>query len=340
MSECVAAPLIVLALYLLDEEAKRSTGRRLFAAGCVLGLATVLRLQLAPVLALVLLWRAIEDLRRRLRLKKELPLLAGIVLTLAAAGLLDAMTWNYPFQSLWLNFAYNALYGAADSFGREPWQFYLAGLIDHWRWYFPALFVLAALGGWRMKLPLAAALVIIAVHSLVPHKEYRFIYPAVLLILILAGMGLAQLASSLGALLARSQRRVALATLAGVAIVSALFASSAGMRPMWQSGHDLVEAAGFVSTLDPVCGIAADGTYGGYAYFHRDVPFYWLRDDAEMTRAFPGFDVLLTTKTAPPGFETLRCFGAVCVTRRPGACAPVAPRPPLRAPPVAAAAAG
>ncbi len=340
LSECVAAPILVLALYFLDGEVKRPTAGRFFAAGLFLGLATVLRVQLAPVLALVLAWRVLEYLRRRTAMKAELPLLAGIAVAVGAAGLLDVVTWRYPFQSLWLNFDYNILHGVAATFGTAPWSFYLVGLIDHWHFYFPAIIVLATLGGWRLQLPLAAAIVILATHSLVGHKEYRFIYPAVLLILIAAGLGLAQLVSWLGALSRNSLRPVAIASLAAVMLSSAFFAASASMRPMWRANHDLVDAASFVSALDHVCGIAADGTYGGYAYFHRNVPFYWLHSTDEMMRDAPGFDVLLTKMTVPEDFKKLRCFGAVCVARRSGACAPIPAAPIFLSKPVTAAANG
>ena len=334
LSECVAAALLVPALYLLDGEVKRATGGRRFAGGALLGLATALRIQLAPVLALVLLWRAVEDLHRRDSLRTELPFVIGIALALGAAGLLDALTWTYPFQSLWLNFTYNAFNGAADSFGTAPWSYYLIGLIAQWRWYFPAILLLALLGGWRLKLPLAAAIVILIAHALVPHKEYRFIYPAVLLILILAGLGLAQLMSFFGTRAAGASRGLTLAALGAVALSSAAFATSPTMRPMWNAGSNLIAAASYIHGLDHVCGIAADGTYGGYAYFHRDAPFYWLTSAAELADDAPGFNVLMTAKPVPREFSTLRCFGAICVARRPGTClsTPPAPRPFMTTP--------
>jgi hypothetical protein len=332
LSECVAAALLVPALYLLDGEVKRATGRRRFAGGALLGLATALRIQLAPVLALVLIWRAVEDLLRRIPLRTEGPFVIGVALALGAAGLLDALTWTYPFQSLWLNFTYNAFNGTADSFGTAPWSYYLIGLVAQWRWYFPAILLLALLGGWRLRLPLAAAIVILIAHALVPHKEYRFIYPAILLILILAGLGLAQLISFFGARAADASRNIALASLGIVAASSALFAASAEMRPMWGAGHDLIEASAYVHRLDHVCGIGAGGTYGGYAYFHRDVPFYWLTNAAELGDDAPGFNVLMTTQTPPQGFSILRCFGSVCVARRAGTCLPIPPRPFMTTP--------
>ena len=50
-----------------------------------------------------------------------------------------------------------------------------------------------SLGARRQKLVFAVALTIVAVHSLVPHKEYRFIYPAVLLLMLLTAACLAEL---------------------------------------------------------------------------------------------------------------------------------------------------
>ena len=39
------------------------------------------------------------------------------------------------------------------------------------------------------------AIVILGVHSGIAHKEYRFIYPAIVPLTVLAGVGLAQMAS-------------------------------------------------------------------------------------------------------------------------------------------------
>lgn len=338
LSACAAAPLLVIGLYYLDAPARGFARTRKFVAGLFLGLATAVRLQLAPALALVLLWRGIALARRRTTLRAEAPLLIGIAMALGAAGLLDALTWRYPFQSFWLYFDYNALYGVAADFGTQPWYFYLVGLIDHWGWCFPVILALALLGGRRLTLPLTAALVILATHSLVGHKEYRFIYPAILLLLITGGIGLAQLVAWFGSLSSGSARGAAFAALAGTAVASAVYAASPAMQPMWRGNHDLIEAATLVSRLDHVCGIGAEGTYGGYAYFHHDVPFYWLRHAGDLKRDAPGFDVLLTTKSLPQGFADLRCFGDICVARRAGTCAPIAPRPVFLTSPVAASA--
>ncbi len=285
-----------------------------------------LRIQLAPAALLVFIWRLAEDGHRRSARLPLLMLAAGAALSFGATGLLDAVTWNYPFQSFWLNFDYNLVYGVADSFGTAPWSFYLIGMIEHWRWWFAVIFALAILGGWRLPLPLAAAIVILITHSFIGHKEYRFIYPALLLILIVAGMGLAQLP-------ALFDRRGAGARYAGAGAIvatmlaSGVFAASPSMQPLWRAGHDTIEASSFVSRLPHICGVGADQTSAAYAYFHRDVPYFWFRDTRDMTANARGFDVVLTREGVPPGFATLRCFDHVCVARRQGACAALPPHP-------------
>jgi GPI mannosyltransferase 3 len=321
LNECVAAPVLVAALYLVDTPARVSPARRQFLGGAFLGLAAALRIQLAPVALLVLIWRLAEDGHRRSARLPLLMLAAGAASSFAAVGLLDGLTWNYPFQSFWLNFDYNLVYGVADSFGTSPWYLYLVGLIEHWHWWFPALFVLAILGGWRLPLPLAAAIVILVVHSLIGHKEYRFIYPALLLIFIVAGIGLAQLAAWLGG---RSWNAGAILA---TAIAGGAFALSPSMQPMWRAGHDAIEAGFYVARLPHLCGIGAVETSEAYAYFHRDVPYFWFRDTRDMTANARGFDVVVTRDRVPPGYATLRCFGGVCVAQRQGACAKLPPRP-------------
>ncbi len=327
LSECVAAPLLVLALYLIDTPPDETTGPRGFAAGLLLGISTILRLQLAPALAVILIWRTIEGRRMRRSATAVLPLLGGCLLAFGLAGLLDALTWGRPFQSLWLYFTYNTVYGIASSFGTEPWSYYLLTLVENWGWAFPALLVLIAIGGWRLPLPLTVAGIIVVTHSLVPHKEYRFIYPALLLLLLAAGIGLAQLGAVLTIRLRLSRLGGGITTVTFAALLSLGCAGSKNMAALWHGGHDVVRAASYVSGLDAVCGIGAYRTYGGYAYFHRMAPFYWDNTPRELARDLAGANILLTPESLPPGFAKLRCFGAICVGRRPGSCAPIAPAP-------------
>ncbi|HET8996718.1 MAG TPA: hypothetical protein VFN42_08620, partial [Acetobacteraceae bacterium] len=68
---------------------------------------------------------------------------------------------------------------------------------------------------------------------------------------------------------------------------------------------------------------------GGYTWLNRSVPMYWPKGPAQLTHTMSGFDALIYSQALPPGldFVPVRCFGPVCVARRPGGCAPIPEMP-------------
>lgn len=347
LTEVVAAHLLVIALYLLEPDRATPSRRRLFIAGILLGLTGILRIHLAPALALVALWSSARAPRARLPL-----LIAGASIVAALSGLLDALTLGSPFASIWRYAFYNLYLGVSASFGVKPVIYYAAGELGVWQGGIAALLLFSLLGARQMPLLLAAAAVIVAVHSSIGHKEYRFIYPAILLVAVLAGIGLAQLAAWAAERLAARGLRPVIARYAATGL--ALSCWCALSWQVWtgpalalarQRGHDMLTAALFVAHSPAVCGIGLYGLdgadwvfYGGYTYVHRALPMYWPKDAAEFARLAPGFDTLLSTKPPPEaGFVTERCFGEVCMARRPGGCTPVPMQPMPFPPPLAAA---
>jgi hypothetical protein len=332
LSETVAAHLLILALYILEPGYRVTSRRRLFSGGALLGLVFVLRIQLAPALAVVAIWSSWHAVRERVP-----ALLAGMAIVLAGAGILDTMTLGYPLASVWRNFVYNVYYDASSTFGVEAWHYYLRGELGVWGGGAATLLLLAALGGRRMPLPLAAAVTILAVHSAIAHKEYRFIYPAVLLVMVLTGIGLAQVAAWGRDWLRERGMPGRTATIGPVAVVFSWWCllsfhvwTGAALTAHRYRGHDNLRAISFVAHGPAVCGLGLYGLdgedwvdYGGYTYFHRPVPIYWPKDEAEFDTLTTGFDALVYIKAPPErlGFTPQRCFGNVCVARRPGGCA-------------------
>ncbi len=139
--------------------------------------AFVFRFHLAPALALAALWYCRIDVRQR-----WLPLLAGASLPLLALGLADWIAWSQPFASVLNNFRANILEGRSHVYGTSGAGWYVSQLAQQWSFLFPAVLLLAAWGARREPLALITALAIVLVHSVVAHKEYRFIYPALLLV--------------------------------------------------------------------------------------------------------------------------------------------------------------
>jgi GPI mannosyltransferase 3 len=184
LTEVVAGNVLVAALYLAYPERGEVGSGRLFAAGLLFGLTFIIRFHLAPSLAVAVACVCGLQVRRR-----WIPLLVGASIPVFAGGLLDALTWQYPFQSIWLNIWVNLYKGDADRFGVVPWFYIIGFLVYFWGGAFSFIVSLALLGGRRLPLLLGVAATILMTHSLIGHKEYRFIYPSLPLIATLVGMG-------------------------------------------------------------------------------------------------------------------------------------------------------
>ena len=183
-SESGSTTFLVAALAALLPIAGLSTGAsgvaltrgRLLAAGVALGLAAEFRPQAAIAVAGLLLWILVHD---RDRWRSIGVLTVGLAAVFALARGVDA--WGYGSFHLvpWRYLEANLLSGKAASFGTSPLPAYswmLAGL-------FPP-FGLAILLGlllfwWRFPRHLLtwATLPFVAVHSLIGHKEIRFLFP-------------------------------------------------------------------------------------------------------------------------------------------------------------------
>ena len=330
LSETVAGHLLIVALWVLEPGYLVISRRRLFVGGALLGLVLATRVQLAPALAAAMLWTNWRAGRGRLAAT-----LAGVAAILAAVGVLDTLTLGYPFASISRYVLYNVFYGVSSTFGVEPWTYYLLGELGVWGGAGATMLLLMAIGAWRLPLLLVVAIVILAVHSGIAHKEYRFIYPAVVPLTVLAGVGLAQMASWGREWLTGRSMPLTAAAAASAAFAVAWWGLASSQ--VWNGTtltayrrwmHDSLAAASFVAHGPAPCGVGLYGlgddwkAYGGYTYFHRPAPMYWPRDEAALTAAAGAFDTLLYTKSPPAalGFATAHCIGEVCIAQRAGNC--------------------
>jgi phosphatidylinositol glycan class B len=182
LDEVVAGHLLVAALYVLEpEDDDALSRRRLVLGGVLIGLVAVLRVQMVLPLTLVILSAGLRAPETRLP-----PIAAGAAIVLAAFAILDAVVFGRPLGPI-------ALEGLGAASGAEPGSYYGLVALAVWGGAAGGLALLALLGAGRKPVLLMTALAVIAVHAALPHKEYRFIYPAILLIAVLAGIGCAQL---------------------------------------------------------------------------------------------------------------------------------------------------
>jgi hypothetical protein len=332
LSEVVAGHVLVTALFALDGERGR---HRLLAAGALLGLVVALRLHLAPAAAVAIVW-AVARYRRRV-----LEVLAGVSLAILVAGVLDLVTWGSAFHSYWSTFRINVVEGKSESWGVLPWAGYGWMLRGVWGPVAVPLLALAGLGARRKPLLLAVSFAILATHSAIPHKEWRFVYPAVLLVVVLAAIGSAEVTRW------ARRRRAALAT--AVILTCAWISASAWRGTMLDSAATLQRVEGPYShwtarssvlrAFDAAreqgaCGVALVGIpwfqSGGYSRLHLDVPLFLVRSAPEHRNLAPAFDAWIAPKELARMFApdvAQRCWtdgaATACLYRRPGGCARV-----------------
>jgi hypothetical protein len=351
LMDVVAGHLLVIAVYVIDPGEPIESRRRAFIGGLLLGLLFLLRIQLAPMLGLLGIWLLWRFPRARLG-----ALMSGAALAVLMIAVIDMATLGSPLASVWRYVWYNVFDGVSSTFGTEPWNFYLLGEIGLWRGALGAMLVLTLIGAWRYPRLLAYALAIVATHSLIAHKEYRFIYPAIVLTSVLAGIGVAQLSVWASVWLrtkgfgpTSSAVLPALAILAYGGVLMFEVWSGPTMTALRYRDHDMLEAISHVRQEGRLCGLGLYGEggndwvdSGGYTYLHRSVPIYWPKDEAAFAATASSFDTLIYTKTPPAesGFTLQQCFGSVCIAQRPGRCASTPmmamPFPPPIAPPASA----
>ena len=352
MTEPLATDAALLAIVFGECAAGRP--RRLLLAGALFGLATALRFQYAPVLAVVALWQHARDVRALLWVAA-----GGTAVVVLALGVLDMATWGSPFQSVWLNYLRNGPQGISEAIGSQPWPFYLEYFVAGWGAATPILLVCLLYGAKRA--PVLALLVAgtIGLHSLVAHKELRFIFLAMAAVPMLIGFGIVALTERLPPRWSGLSFRSGLALLLALAIAWGTEARTTGPSD-WHRDRSLLWATASARTIAAACGLAIRSApvyrTGGYTYWHRDVPIYFEAWD--IAREIPGsalrlridnavqgwrvpqyaaselaahsgkFNVLIGMPAdGLPGFTQRACFGVdrpddrtFCVFTRPGGC--------------------
>jgi hypothetical protein len=277
------------------------------------------------------------------------PLIVAGTVALMLGAFFDLATAGAPLPLLSRFIPYDRAYGVSTHWATDPWYYYFSVEFAVWGGAIALVAILVGIGARQAPLFLVAAVATIVVHSAIGHKEYRYFYPAIVMFMVLAGIGLAYAATWGGERLRhRGWRRSAAAA---VAAIVALLCWSAMATQAWTGPamtalryrwHDQMLAARFTSRLPAICGLGLYGYrgtdwigYGGYAWLHQPVPIYWPAEESELTDAAPAFDTLIYVArdgTRPPEqleFKTLHCFGSICVAQRQGRCEarPMAPMP-------------
>lgn len=310
----------------------RENGRAAMLAGFLLAMAVLLRLQFAVFAGTLVLLSAGRDwtLYRRLAIG-ALPALAIGAATDLAAGMV-------PFAWVPKNLAMNLLHGRAEYFGTVG-PFYFVTAI-YLRLLPLSLVILgcALFAPKRYRPLLIAAIANIAVHSLIGHKEYRFIWLSTFVFVVLAALTSVDLVDRLRARRQASptSRPLALTLLClGWAALSYWSLVATGGFAAIRDGGKTAEATVKAASYPDTCGIGVTILLRkpfAYAFVQRRLGFYLVPDEIDSGRQpFPAplteaaNTLVLTDKArAPAAYRQVSCqqdvLNKVCLYRREGGC--------------------
>jgi len=338
-SEVIAAHVLVVAAWLAHDSTERP--RRLLLIGVLLGLACMLRFHIVPMAMVAAIWLCRGEVRTR-----WLPLLAGAAMPVVAQAVLDWVSLGLPLQSIWWNFWINVVRGRSGSYGELPFYWYPGRLLVIWGPIMPPIVALAVIGARRLPLFGWMVLAHLIAHSLIDHKEMRFLYPAMPLLIILAGFGLCSLLSRFAAS-ARGFAKLSAGALVVLAVGSLLTATAPGFAGQWTRMQGGLKGMDLARDRADLCGLGlVDHTprlpfswsrTGGAFHLHRSVPIYLAADMKDLAARAASFNYVLAplpSDEPPRGFAAAQCWPGgrgepgvaddptFCLFHRPGACTP------------------
>ena len=195
-AETLAEPMAVAAILPAAAflNAPRPSLRSIAMAGALLGFAALARPHYAPAAAtlVIVAWWPEMNLSRA-SMVRWATLLGGAIVVAAVSAAIDASQGLIPFAWIVGNFQQNIVHGVSARYGTYPVLSYIASFMQVWRWWsIPVVF--GVLLGWRQAPALlAAAAVTLIIHSLIPHKEYRFVLLVMTMLVLLAALGWGEL---------------------------------------------------------------------------------------------------------------------------------------------------
>jgi hypothetical protein len=238
--------------------------------GLVCGLAVALRIQYAPVVAIMGLvalyqWSRADSLRA----------LGAAAIVVLGAGLLDYVTWGGFLASYWNAINFEKLHGISRGlFGTRPIYYYLAVLTLASGGLFLVALAVALRHARQSWVVIACMTTLLAFHSLFAHKEYRFVVATIPFMCLFLGQATTWLAGG--------SRRAAILAAVAISVAGLLHAlpfERTAYREALYKRADMVRAYSAVRRDPELAAIWVPSHNGddtaGYYHLHRNIPIYY-----------------------------------------------------------------
>ena len=195
-SEQTAALALLLALFQVDRYQKAGFRSALFWAGGWLGLSFEVRFQMAFAGLGLLAWLIFS---KRIDGRSFLLFALGGLLSVGIGVLVDRWFYGAWVLAPWNYFFSNVVEDKASNFGVSPFWWYLPEFLYK---TVPPMSILLLVAAWKKAKTDTSSVLLWMIlpffigHSLVAHKELRFLFPILIPFLLLATQGYAMVASN------------------------------------------------------------------------------------------------------------------------------------------------
>ena len=339
-SEAIGMALLFPAMAMAQRLHQRPERRMALLLGLLLALGFVVRFHYLPAIGLIALWGLGRNWRTALP-----GLLLGFAAGLALGGLCDLVTGHAPLVWIWRSIAFNVVTGGSSMFGTQPPWWFAQYQIETWSWAALAIIPLIVVGAWRRPMLLTLALAVYATHSLIAHKEYRFVIIGATTLVLLAAIGSVELCVLLRRRPAIARRmpgeRATLVALGGIwMMLSVAVALSPIFIAYWGQGDKAYSTLVIAGEQPGICGVALyqqpNHPALAMSMFNRAVPallFDGPEAPAEARAMVSRYNVAVASQlngaTLPTGFHLVTCWHAgnmpiedrqQCVFARSGGC--------------------
>jgi hypothetical protein len=325
----------------LAQRLRNRPGQRLAAAlGLLLALGFVVRFHYLPAIGLIALWGIGRGWRQ------VLPgLMPGLAAGLALGGLGDVLTGHPPLLWIWRSIAFNVVAGGSALFGTQPPWWFITYQLQTWSWAALAIVPLMLVGARRQPWLAGIALAVFIPHSLIAHKEYRFVILGTASLVLLAAIG----SVDVYGLLERSRglRRFVPGGRGAIAVLclgwlglDTTVALSDIFEPLWTQGDDAFTTLVIAGQQPGLCGLALYEQPAhpalAMSLFNRKVPTLLFDgpEAAAQARALSArYNVAIAAQLSAPdlpaGFQLVTCWAQQdyaiedrdqCVFVRSGGC--------------------
>jgi phosphatidylinositol glycan class B len=155
------------------------SNRKYFLIGCMLGISFLFRFQMAFAAMGFILWLLFFN---KMTIKNLREVIAGSFLWVLIGAIIDCWFYRKLVFTPWNYFQANIINDAASAFGTSPWYEYLKTLLFLPGYFLGVLFILSLIiliVTNPKNIVLWCILPFFIMHSIVPHKEDRFMFPMI-----------------------------------------------------------------------------------------------------------------------------------------------------------------